>query len=417
MEKINLRTTLVAGSAIIFLAAFLRLYGVGGQPPIPDELGVALSAVNYVENGQFGPTMWFHPNLRNVVQYGVGKLFGHGPYALRWVSLMTGILSIPLLGLLCHELTGKRMVSLLAAYLLAVEQVHITFSRQAIQETWTTFLFLLGTLLFIYFRRAEKPWLLILSGVAFGLGTASKFHALFPLFICFTAGIYHAWERRSFPRAIFVFSSMVVVPATVYLLTYIPWFGRGYGVLDWFFMQKAVFWQMATHKGFQFDQMFDNAAWEWFLRPLGYANFVLIGDKPWLTVAYSNPVVWLLVIPATVTLLWGAFRRVYSGAESKGVIFILSLFAISYLPLAFSSRPIWLLSSLATIPFAFMVLALAIDRWVDAVKRGKGVLLAVYVATVLASSLLIYPMATGEGKSYGYLHSLVEKYRPAFESR
>lgn len=412
--------------AATVLAGFLRLWGVGGQPALSDEIGAAVSAVNYMENGSFGPTMWYHPNLRNIVLYLAGQAFGYGPYALRGASLLAGILSVPLLGLLSYALTRNRGASLLAAFLLAVEQVHITFSRQAIQETWTAFFFLAGTLLAVLFCRKGNTRLIMLSGIAFGLGISSKLHALFPLLVCLAAGLTGALKERSAWKAMTVVSCLVFLPLLIYLLTYIPWFGRGYDLFDWLRMQQAVFEKMATHTGNPMDQVIDTQPWQWFLRPMGYANFVFSEGTPHVTIAYSNPLVWLLVLPASVFLLWrsrAAFRgaSISAGAVPAprdqglaGLPWLLSLFAASYLPLAVSPRPIWLLSSLAVIPFAFLLVSLALCLWAGTARQGRKAL-AAYLILVSVASLAIYPMARGEAKHYSYLRPVAERFRPPFE--
>lgn len=394
----------------------LRLYSLSTQPALPDEIQAAFSAAHYSEDGQFGPTMWYHPNLRNIVLYGSGRAFGWGSFALRGMSLLTGILSVPLLGILLYLLTQNKPASLLASFLLAVDQVHITFSRQAIQETWTTFFFLLGTVLAVLHFQREKPWLLMASGVVFGLGIASKFHALFPLLVCLGAGIALSGRERSFSKGAFTVSCLVLLPAAVYVLTYIPWFGRGYDGVEWVQMQKVLFGKMMTHQGNPMDQIIDTAAWQWFLRPMGYANFVFAGDRPHITVAYSNPFAWLPILPAAAYLARDIVRKRYSAGERRGIVFLLLLFVVSYLPLAVSLRPIWLLSSLAVLPFAFMLSAVAVMQWSKAAAWGRKAL-AGYVVVVLVSAAALYPMALGKGKQFGYLSGIVEHFRPAFERR
>ena len=424
MKRGKVTRALALGASILLLGAFLRLFAVAGQPALSDEARAVHSAAHYMESGQFGPTMWYHPNLRNIVLYWVGQAAGYGPYALRGMSLATGILSIPLAGILLYLLTRNRSASLLAAFLLAVEQVHITFSRQAIQETWTTFFFLLGTVLAVLSAQREKPGLLVLSGLVFGLGVSSKFHAVVPLLICLGAGLSLSWKERSPAKAAFVIACLAILPATVYVLTYIPWFGRGYGVLDWVRMQSVLLVKMATHAGNPMDQVIDTRAWQWFLRPMGYANFVFFEGKPFVTIAFSNPFVWSLVVPSTAFLIWswlprmnarGGLHRGSSPSDTRnGALFVVLLFLATYLPLALSPRPIWLLSSLATLPFALMIVALAAVQAANAVTWGRRAL-AGYTVVVLVSSLALYPMALGEAKSHAYLEGITERFRPPFE--
>ena len=65
------------------------------------------------------------------------------------MSLLLGILGVPLLGILVYRITGSRIAGVLAAFLLALDPVHITFSRQALQEVHTIFFLLLAAVLII----------------------------------------------------------------------------------------------------------------------------------------------------------------------------------------------------------------------------------------------------------------------------
>jgi dolichyl-phosphate-mannose--protein O-mannosyl transferase len=260
MERENIRNLLLPLLGIMLLGAFLRIYGIPDQPPLLDEIGSALSAVHYMEGGQFGPTMEFHPNLRNILIYVVGEISGYGAYSLRSVSIMTGILSIPVIGFLLYTLTGNRTASLMASFFLSVEQVHVTFSRQSIQETWTVFFILLGVMFAVLYHKKEREFMLVLSGAVFGLGMASKLHALFPLLACLGAGLYLSWKERSFPKAVFVSACLVILPLLIYILTYLPWFGRGYGIADWIYMQTVNADKMIMHTGNPMIKLVDTEA-------------------------------------------------------------------------------------------------------------------------------------------------------------
>lgn len=408
------RDALLLG-AITLVGAALRLHGVAHQPVLPDEDWVAVTAVHYVRSGQLGPTMWYHPNLRNLVTWAVGETLGHGPLALRSTSLVLGILSIPLTAASLHLLTKDRLASLAAAFLLAVDGVHVAFSRQAIQETWTAFFVVLGTALAVMaWEGRAGPWILALSGIAFGLGLSCKLQAAFPLAILGAAGLARAWRERSGATAAWIAASLAVLPALVFLLTYAPWFARGYGIAEWFELQRVLLAKMATHAGNPMDQVIDVAAWQWFLRPMGYASFVLSGGAPFVTLAFSNPAVWLLVLPAAAWIVRpaaGAPRAAMTGAR-----FVLLLFAASYLPLAVASRPIWLVSSVAVLPFATMILGLAASRLVRERPRGAP-FVAAYGAVVVATSLALYPLAIGHARFHPYLSPIADRYRHQVERR
>lgn len=401
---------------ITLCGALLRFWGVASQPLLDDEVGAAFAAVNYLENGQFGPIMWYHPHLRSLVLYPLGQLFGYSPLLLRLPSLLAGTLAIPLTGEILRRLGGGRLAALLAALLLALEEVHIVFSRQAIQEAWTTFFFLAGVYLVLsYHQEGRRPLPLLLAGVTFGAGVASKSHAAFPLVFCLGSLLLASYREKNLPRFLFEVAGLVVLPFTVYFLSWLPWFARGYGLLDWVAMQQALLHKMTTHTGNVMDQPIDRAAREWFLRPmLVYGNFTMDGQVPHITLSWSNPLVWLGVFPAVLQQLRRALREHEPLFALAGRPAAVGLFLISYLPLALSSRPIWLLSSLAVLPFAFMVLARCLAEVSGAFRWGRR-LLATYLVLVTVVSLLAWPMATGRGMHYPYLAPFVAKYRSVME--
>lgn len=402
--------------AITLCGALLRFWGVSGQPLLDDEVGAAFAAVNYLENGQFGPIMWYHPHLRSLVLYPLGQMFGYSPLLLRLPSLLAGTLAIPLTGDILRRLGGGRLGALLAASLLALEEVHIVFSRQAIQETWTTVLFLAGVWLVLYYHQeGRRPLPLLLAGLAFGAGLASKSHAAFPLLFCLASLLFASYREKNLPRFLFEAAALVLVPFSVYFLSWLPWFARGYGLPDWVAMQQALLHKMTSHTGNPMDQPIDRAAREWFLRPmLVYGNFTMDGTVPWITLSWSNPLVWLGVLPATIQQIRRAVRESEPLFALAGRPAAVGVFLISYLPLALSSRPIWLLSSLAVLPFAFMLLARSLTEICGAFRWGSKIL-AGYLLLVTVVSLLAWPMATGRGMHSPYLAPFVAKYRSVME--
>jgi len=394
---------------ISLLGIIFRIQGITQQPPIFDEVLAAVGAENYVEHGLFGPIMVDHPQWRSLALKSTMRLFGTGAFGIRGSSLLLGCLSVPLLAMLVLRLTGNRLAALLTAFFIALDPVHTTFSRQAIQEVHTTFFFLAGILLFFEgLRRMESSAVAVLwplAGITFGLGLSSKAHALFPLAVCGLLAVWKAVaEHRSTSLTALAVTSFVLLPLSVYLVTFLPWFGRGYGIGDWLFMQSSLFTSMVTHTGNPMDSMVDTTAALWFIKPfMGYGSFVESGGTPMVTIAMGNPLVWLLVLPAAIHTL---VRR----REDAGAMTLLAFFLASYLPLALTTRPVWVLSSLAVTPFAFGLVALAAC---DVVRSGRQKIgLGLFLASVLVVSLLMYPMSVGKGWHHGYLRPLVVKFIP-----
>jgi hypothetical protein len=85
-----------------------------------------------------------------------------------------------------------------------------------------------------------------------------------------------------------------------------------------------------------------------------------------------------------------------------------ALFWVSYLPLALSPRPLWLLSSVAVTPFAYGLVGESVSR----LTRRRFAYLGAYAVAVLAVSLYLYPLAVAKGWQYEYLRWLVEMFNP-----
>src|SRR6266568_420640 len=161
--------------AAITLAGFvIRAFGLRSFPFSGDDIATALSAINYMHNGNLGPTMWHHPLLRSIAVYASMSLLGDGAWGLKSVSMLLGTLTVLFTGLLAYRLTLRREAAFLAALFLAIDPIHIDFSRQAVQEIYMGFFSVAGVWFACQFRESGRPAWLAISGVLFGLGIASK---------------------------------------------------------------------------------------------------------------------------------------------------------------------------------------------------------------------------------------------------
>lgn len=151
------------------------------------------------------------------------------------------------------------------------------------------------------------------------------------------------------------------------------------------------------------DTLVDTTPGLWFIRPLmGYGDFVDVGGQLFVTVAVGNPLVWLAVLPAAGYLLVKA-------RGERGVLLIQAMFWASYVPLAMTSRPVWVLSSIAVTPFAFALVAMALSR----LSAGKlNIEIGMYLTAVLLVTIFLYPMCIGTGWENPYLQPIMERLNP-----
>lgn len=407
-EKVNGRFPIVLG-CVTLLALLFRIYGLSEQPLLEYEAHMIQGAKDYVELGLLPRVMWWHPPLRNTLIYLSTAVFGFGAGGARFWSIFSGVLTVPLVSLLAYEMFKSRRAAYAAAFLLAVDPLHITFSRQAIQEAHVAFFSVLGVYLTVIYAKRDSLLCLLLAGAAYGMGLASKWQAGFTLAACWLLLIFPKMIQGEavsthplYLRLLAGVSALVFLPLAIYTASYLPWISRGYDLREWLYMQNVSFVMTGT-------TVYDIAsnpgrALDWFIRPSGYASIV-VTERPHLTFGFNNLLVWWLVLPSFFYLGY-VFRK--DGMRSS--LFVSMLFWFSYLPLiVIPTRPIYLLSATSVIPFAFLGVG-----WTTA-KIGERLgdrWLYGYLALVFLSGIALFPLTCGKASDYQYLEAIVNRFSP-----
>ncbi len=407
----------VALAAIALLGLGLRLWDLPGQRIFADDACVGVSATNFVQRGLLGPTMWHHPHLRDLLVYTSVQALGDSKIGLTIFSLVFGAISVPLLGLVALRLLGRRDVALLASALLAIDSLHIDYSRQGVHEDYMLFFTLAGLWLALEFARRDRPGWLLGAGTAFGLGLASKWYPAFPLAVIAAALAArvvrgHLARREALQRLAFLFAALVLLPLAIYLATFYPWFQRGHGLAEWADLHWRMLHEAQTHRGYNpYLPTIDHRAYLWFLRPVYYIDVGFGPGDPVLLIAITNPFVWLLTWPAIAYL---AHRARKDGLESQWLL--LALFGASYLPFLLlpERRPIWAHTAFAVLPFALVAVAYLLAEVSAGVRRRRKLLVA-YLVTAAACAAPLYLLAIGKGLDVAPLRPIVEMFRPAEE--
>lgn len=419
-------------TVIITLFGFvLRILWLQSQPVSADDFQSGLSAIHYMDSGQLGPTMWNHPGLRNILVYWTLKVFGSGVVGIKGWSILFGTLTIPLIALVSRRIFKIQEVALLAAFLWAIDLLAIDYSRQAVHEIYLALFPLAAIYLAYAYHDRQNPWYLVAAGISFGLGLASKWSALFQLLATGGLLLYYSLRqevnnRRLFSgKAVLLFSSLVLVPFMVYLLTFLPWFGRGYSLKEWVQLQRSMYIETSTHTGYSPERVLpenigDHKAYEWFIRPVSHRDLFFIAlsegeakqeptleDNIVMLLGVSNPLVWLLVIPAVLFILYRGIR-----SRDEGLLFLSALFLISYIPFVAARRPIWVNTAVVVLPYAIMAVAYMVWNIFTTPHRRK-IFLAGYCTAVCLIAVPLYVMVIGKGFKMPYVREyLVEHYYP-----
>ncbi|MEI6207993.1 MAG: phospholipid carrier-dependent glycosyltransferase [Desulfuromonadales bacterium] len=426
------RTTFLTLALLTLFVLFMNAFQLSSQPVSEDDYYVALSAINYMESGQLGPTMWNHPCLRNILVYYALRMFGTGVLGAKGVSLLLGTLCTPLIGLVAKRIFNDNLVALIAAFLWACDALVIDFSRQGINDIYLAFFPLAAIYLVYRYRESGNQSWLIASGIFFGCGLASKWSALFPMLVTFTLLIVAIHKetggavRERIIRFCHAAVLLLLVPALVYLLTFIPWFGRGYSLPEWSALQKSMFLETSQHVGYkpkEWDDR-DNKAYKWFVMPSVFVDPFMNMDtldgetkgvpdfdkSVTVVLGYANPLVWLLVLPAIFLVARRAIRE-----RDEGAGYLTGLFLMSYLPLVLSPRPIWMNTALSVLPYAIMAVAFFVRSAAERFRQSRRII-AVYLTLVLIVASPLYLLAIGKGTRIPVLRAyLAEQYLVQFK--
>ena len=211
---------------IILLGAILRFWQIDKYPAgfNADEASYAYNAYSLISTGkdEFGHSWPVH--LESFADYKPAgtayfmlpfvKIFGLDEVAVRFPSLIAGVISIFLIYLLVQELFSLHYLSLTSAFFLAISPWHIHFSRGAWETNIGTTFLLLGIWLFLKGLKNQKLFVPSVLSFALSIYTYHTPRVVIPLL-----GIFLMVCHR---RLIFKNLRWVVISGFVGLLVMIP---------------------------------------------------------------------------------------------------------------------------------------------------------------------------------------------------
>jgi 4-amino-4-deoxy-L-arabinose transferase-like glycosyltransferase len=182
---------------IILIAFALRFHNLETLPPLHgDEGEMGLAAVKVLANEAppLAAVGWMdHPALFHYLQAGPVAIFGRTGFALRILSMVAGVLCIPLIYILGWRGWGI-VAGLAAAWLMAVSHLHIHFSRIGLNNMESTLAMLLFVTLMTRIRPAHLT-LLAVSGLVVGLAQYLYYGSRVIPLIAFVL-LFVLWQKR-----------------------------------------------------------------------------------------------------------------------------------------------------------------------------------------------------------------------------
>ncbi len=324
------RTAIVA--VILFLAAHFALL-VGVTTPdkfVFDEVHYVPAARQMLEPVMPSPMLNpMHPPLaKQLIALSI-RTFGDGPLGWRYPGVLFGALAVVAVyfcGLALFAAQGPAVASALLAFF---NQMLFVQSRIAMLDIFALTFGLFGIAAFMHGFRQQRPHLwFALAGLAFGLAAACKWSGVFPFAVClvivavirlmqswrtqFADGNALDWYRPDLwpDFRIYHFAAcFVLIPAVVYLATFIPL--DGLSLPDIFEAQRRIFTDNTTTAIAGHTYMSSWPSWPFLVRPVWYL-FDKIGDDRIAAIVFlGNPLVLWPALPAVAVCLrdWIVARR------------------------------------------------------------------------------------------------------------
>lgn len=372
-----------------------------------------------------------HPPLgKFLIALGVA-VFGMNPFGWRIAGALFGIAMVPVCYLFTRKLTGNTPASALACVLFAFDFMHFTQTRLATIDVFITFFVMLMYLFMyqyctetIYGNSPKKAYLSLgACGICMGLGIACKWTGIYAgagLAVIFFINLYQRYRDGRFTlksiyrTILFCLLFFLVVPALIYLLSYLPF--RDY-TDDGLFLrmlhnQESMF---SYHSDLEATHPYSSAWYEWPIikRPIWYFSSIVTGSagnggiREGIS-AFGNPIVWWSGIPAALYMVYLAVRKKDSTAA-----FLITGYLAQYLPWFFVTRITFIYHYFPSVIFVVLMIIHSIMQWKTKFTKQNFILLcSLFGILTTALFLLFYPVLSGEPVEADF----VEKYLRWFNS-
>jgi 4-amino-4-deoxy-L-arabinose transferase-like glycosyltransferase len=224
---------------VVIIAAFLRFYQLGSNPPsltwdeaawgynayslgidAKDEFGRFLPH-DYLESfGDYKPPMYAYLDVIPA------KVLGLNEFSTRVPSALFGVLTVLLTYFLVQRIfwnsKDKKKYALMSAFVLAISPWHILLSRAAFEANVATFFIVLGVWGFLAAVQ-DKKWYLIISAISFALSmyTFNTARVVSPILVILLAVIFwrKLWQLKKEVLLAAVIGAAVFLPTFKFLLS------------------------------------------------------------------------------------------------------------------------------------------------------------------------------------------------------
>ncbi len=380
-----------------------------------DEIYHARTAYEHIH--KIHPYEWTHPPLGKVI-ISIGILiFGMNPFGWRIMGTLFGAAMIPLMYLFGKKLFGNRFFAFCTAFLMTVDFMHFAQTRIATIDVYGTFfIILMYYFMFDYFmnksyqvgfKKSLKP--LFLSGLFFGIGSASKWIAIYGgaglAVLFFTAKILEYIDYRKAIReytitqkekpawtnnfikyniigtCLYCVLFFVVIPLLIYFISYIPHMivpGAQSPVKLVIDLQKQMF---SYHNDLVDTHPFSSPWYEWpiIFKPIWYYTG---GDLP------SGKVSTIGILAVGMSAITVVKKR------DKAMLVVFTGLFFQFFPWTLISRLTFIYHYFASVPFVIMAIVYMLKNLSEDIA-GFNKYIYIYLGLTALLFVIFYPALSG----------------------
>jgi len=356
------------------------------------------------------PEFIVHPPLGKwMIAAGI-QIFGDNPFGWRIATAVVGSLLILVVALVAHKLFRNPLLTALASALMALDGLALVLSRTSLLDNFLTFFILLATYCFVI----KKYWW---TGVVLGLALATKWSALYFIFVFALIALYRAFSHHTGKDLIKPTLQRIlqfgVIPVSVYLASWSGWFvsTRGWArdhstnVFNSFIYYHQQ--MLNFHTGLTEKHTYEANPWSWLImgRP---TSFFYESPKGCAApscsqevIALGTPLLWWLGVAALSLVIGLWIRSFFTHLFDPAVTIIVAGIAAGYLPwFFFQERTVFTFYAIIFEPFVILALVFAARSILSNYKKWGEVLVAALFILIFLNFVYFLPIFIGDVITY-----------------
>ena len=387
-----------------------------------DEIYHARTAYEYSEGLSIYENT--HPPLgKAIIEIGI-LIFGMNPFGWRFMGTLLGVLLLPLMYVLARMLFKDRKIALFCQAILLFDCMRYAQSRIATIDTPTVFFIMLSYIFMLWFvnqsfNNAKTVKLLtplLLSGVFFGLGCATKWTGIYSgaglavIFFCHLFSSYRVseniktYKKKLINIILYACLFFVLIPILIYVLSYIPvyinsdmsgFFGK---VIQ---SQETMF---SYHTQLVAEHGYSSQWWSWpvSMRPVWYSSGSGLPQGVASTISVMGNIITSLAGTIAMLIMLAALM---CGSKSKTLKFIVIGFLSQFLPWVLVSRLTFLYHFFTSVPFIILAIGFIAYKLKDKTKF-IAYYMSAFVGLTAVVFIMFFPVISGMQVSVEYIQFL-----------